>query len=151
MNTALLTTRRNMSSRQFSQRKTFSYSRSQISCGRVKKSSFERAILTRKLQLQKMVTSTFNERFLSCSITAHTTSNCLHTFKLCVKRTSLSTFKFTIRHGRHFENWFRACALVSPAHSWQISRNANRIWPDLALGFAHKRSGCEINLLISHN
>ena len=39
----------------------------------------------------------------------------------------------------------RTCLLCHIPDRW--SRNANRIWPDLAFGFVHKRSGDEIMYL----
>ena len=38
----------------------------------------------------------------------------------------------------------RTCLPCHIPDRW--SRNANRIWPDLAFGFVHKRSGNEINI-----
>ena len=48
-------------------------------------------------------------------------------------------------HNSHFKNSFQARAFLLACHipdRW--SRNANRIWPDLAFNFIHKRSGSEI-------
>lgn len=52
-----------------------------------------------------------------------------------------STFKFTIRHGGHFENFIsgmRACLACHIPDRW--SRKTNWIWPDLVFGFGYKRS-----------
>lgn len=73
----------------FLRKKNAPYSRSQISCGWVKKSSYERAILIQKLRLLKIVTSTLIKWFLCYSTTVHMASNCLRTSKVCVKCTPL--------------------------------------------------------------
>ena len=43
----------------------------------------------------------------------------------------------------------RTCLPCHIPDRW--SRNANRIWPDLAFGFVHKRSGNEISYILETN